>query len=181
MEKMYYDRTLSCSFSKLIEPNGELRWLFDFVKDKDDLDFLIGKNKSKEWISVYRGLTSLIKISKRKSADTVNIDGAKSYKEIAPDLYKNGVPVNKNFHNVLVDLYENIRNNEKFDRYYNNQKEGYYQNELSRKHGINGNTDSNFVIVDKEAVIGYEDQDKKTYYSEIYKNHIKNFKNIYLV
>ena len=38
---MYYNRTISNSFSELIEKNGKLSWLYDFVKTRDDLDFLI--------------------------------------------------------------------------------------------------------------------------------------------
>ena len=53
---MYYNRTLSKELSALLETGGELRWLFDFVKNHPDLDFLVGKNNSKEWLSVYRGL-----------------------------------------------------------------------------------------------------------------------------
>ena len=53
---MYYNRTISNSFSGLIEKGGKLRWLFDFVKNTKELDFLIGKNKETESISVYRGL-----------------------------------------------------------------------------------------------------------------------------
>ena len=160
MEKKgsYYDRTLSNSFSQLIEEHGQLRWLFDFVKEQDDLDFLIGTNRTKEWISVYRGLTRLISISKRKTPDTIKIDGADSYKKIEPDLYGNDIPVTKNFKSLLSDLLEKVRKDKKFDRYYKNEKEGYYQNVLSRKYGINGSYDSDFVIVDKEAVIGYNTQ-----------------------
>ena len=155
----YYDRTLSTSFSQLIEKDGQLRWLFDFVKEQDDLDFLIGKNKDEEWISVYRGLSRVIKISKRIKSETIKIDGADAYKIINPDLYKS--PITKNFQSSLSELLEKVRENEKFDRYYKNKKEGYYQNELSRKHGICGVSNSEFVIVDKEAVIGYDNQDCK--------------------
>jgi len=161
MEKeMYYNRKLSENFSQLIEPSGKLRWLFDFVKNQNDLDFLIGKNKTKEWVSVYRGLSRLITITKTNSLDIIKIDGADAYKDIMPDLYGN-FSTNKNFESLLFDLLENVRTNKKFDRYYNNRKEGYFQNELSRKYGINGNSDSEFVIIDKEAVIGYDKQESK--------------------
>ena len=42
---MYYNRKISDSFSRLLEPNGELRWLFELVLQRSDLDFLLGKNK----------------------------------------------------------------------------------------------------------------------------------------
>ena len=54
-----------------------------------------------------------------------------------------------------------VSNNSRFNGYYNNKKEGYYQNELSRKYGICGNPEDEYVIIDKEAVIGYENQQEK--------------------
>ena len=63
---MYYNRKISDSLSRLIEPRGELRWLFDFVKSRDDLDFLIGKSSSTEWISVYRGLSRRLENAQRQ-------------------------------------------------------------------------------------------------------------------
>ena len=62
---MYYDRIIPDSLSKLIEPQGELRWLFELVKNRSDLDFLICRNISKKWISVYRGLSNLLTIQEK--------------------------------------------------------------------------------------------------------------------
>ena len=42
---MYYNRTISKGLASLLETGGELRWLFDFVKNHKELDFLIGKNR----------------------------------------------------------------------------------------------------------------------------------------
>jgi len=157
---MYYNRTISNSFSELIEKNGKLSWLFEFVKTRDDLDFLIGKNNSKEWISVYRGLTSIIKITGYKRSDDIKIDGAESYRIISPQLYGRK-PISEVFKKELEHLINIISKNEKFDRYYKNKKEGYYQNILSRKYGICGNKNDDFVIIDKEAVVGYLNQKEK--------------------
>ncbi|MEA3494807.1 MAG: hypothetical protein U9R42_02105, partial [Bacteroidota bacterium] len=157
---MYYNRKISNSFSVLIESGGKLRWLFDLVKKRDDLDFLIGKNNSKEWISVYRGLTSIIKITGYKKSDDIKIDGAKSYKIILPQLYGRK-SISEMFKKELEHLINIISKNEKFDKYYKNKKEGYYQNILSRKYGIFGDKDDDFVIIDKEAVVGYLNQKEK--------------------
>lgn len=153
---MYYNRTISKNFSSLLEENGQLRWLFKFVKNHKELDFLIGKNKSKEWISVYRGLTRIISIT-LKNNSTIYIDGAETYKNILPALY-GSKSVNNNFQNDIENLISQIEQNSKFDRYYKSEKEGYYQNELSRIYGICGKPDDDFVIIDKEVVIGYSSQ-----------------------
>lgn len=156
---MYYNRKISNTFSKLIENGGELRWLFDFVINHKELDFLIGKNNSKEWISVYRGLTRIISILPRNNT-SVFIDGDDSYKGISPNLYGQK-SVNENFQNDIENLITQIEQNKQFDRYYENMKEGYFQNELSRIYGICGSSDTDFVIIDKEAVIGYSNQAEK--------------------
>lgn len=157
---MYYNRKISDSFSKLIENGGELRWLFDFVKTHTELDFLIGKNNSKEWISIYRGLSRILTILKTNKPDLVKLDGATAYKNILPTLYGKK-SISKDFNVELKNILDTVVVSPKFDRYYNNKKEGYYQNVLSRKYGICGSANDDFVIIDKEVVIGYLNQKKK--------------------
>jgi hypothetical protein len=157
---MYYNRTLSKELSALLEKGGELRWLFDFVKNHPDLDFLVGKNNSKEWLSVYRGLTRIISIS-LSGTSMIKIDAAVKYKNMFPGLYSKKSSKD-NFQNGLELLIAQIESNREFDRYYKNKKEGYYQNILSRKYGICGCADTDFVIIDKEAVIGYLNQKEKS-------------------
>lgn len=153
---MYYNRTISKDLSSLLEENGQLRWLFEFVKNHKELDFLIGKNKSKEWISVYRGLTRIISIT-LKDNSTICLDAAETYKNILPALY-GSKSINDNFQNDIENLISKIEQNSQFDRYYKKKKEGYYQNELSRIYGICSKPDADSVIIDKEVVIGYSSQ-----------------------
>jgi len=170
---MYYNRKISDSFAQLIKESGDLRWLYHFVKNHDDLDILIGKNHSKEFISVYRGLSRLITIQKTSSPNKIKIDGANSYKALMPDLYGKK-DATFDFKNSMDKLLHQVVNNEKFDRYYNNRKEGYFQNQLSRKYGIDGKKDSDFVIIDKEAVIGYSNQkEKDRQFGELQKKYKK--------
>ena len=157
--RMYYNRTISKRLASLLETGGELRWLFGFVKNHKELDFLIGKNNSKEWISIYRGLTRLICVSLIDDT-TIFIDAAVKYKNLSPKLYGRR-SVSENFQNDLENLILQIEQNRQFDRYYSNRKEGYYQNELSKIYGICQKPDTDFVIIDKEAVIGYSNQPEK--------------------
>ena len=168
MEKkeMYYDRVLSSNFAQLLEIGNELNWLFELVKKRSDLDFLIGRNNSKEWISVYRGLSRCVTINPKEK-----IDGAKAYKEIVPKLYGNKL----DFEKELKELLSIIEKIPKFDRYYNNKKEGYYQNDFSRKYGVLSDANSEFVIIDKEAVIGYKNEKIK---EEIFASLQKRYKKI---
>jgi hypothetical protein len=69
--------------------------------------------------------------------------------------------ITDNFQYAIESLIVQIENERKFDRYYKNEKEGYYQNIFSRRFGICGNPDDDFVIIDKEAVVGYVNQAEK--------------------
>lgn len=161
---MYYERVLSDGFAELLMADGQLRWLFDYVKSHDDLDFLLGKNNEKEWISVYRGLTRIFMISQPNDRNMKTVEfsvgAAQAYKDICPGFFGK-----KMISDISLSPIEEIR---KYlegkgysDRYYGNKKEGYYQNSLSRKFGICGSNDSDFVILDKEVVVGYKNQDEK--------------------
>ena len=162
---MYYDRTVSSKSESLLEKNGELQWLFDFVKSHEELDFLIGKNNSTEWISIYRGLSRILTINRYKRLpNIIKISAAEAYKAI--DRKKNiklygKRDVKEKFNNKITAILNEITNDKKFDRYYINKKEGYYQNILSRSFGICGETIDDFVILDKEAVVGYQDIKEK--------------------
>lgn len=156
--KMYYNRILSDSFSSLIEPNGKIRWLFEFVKNHNDLDFLLGKNNNKEWISIYRGLSRILCIN--KSNDIITLTASEKFKNINPQLYKKSI--NDNFKSDLEILIKEISEQPIFDRYYNNKREGFYQNSFSRRFGICSLESDDFVIVDKEVVVGYESKKDKS-------------------
>ena len=162
---MYYNRTLTQPFSQLFEQGGAFRWLFDYVKDSEDLDFQIGKSKSREWVSVYRGTSRVLKIQPYKGFNVFNIDADRAYRLLATqgriDIYGRKEPDDFG-DGELGDLLGLVRQEKKLDRYYNNRKEGYYQNLFSRTYGIGGEPDGEFVIIDKEAVIGYENEEEKT-------------------
>jgi len=158
---MYYNRVLSPEFAKLLENGRELRWLFDFVKNNNKLDFQIGRNKTKQWISVYFGLTRLFSIRKFKNS-VIFIDADATYKDLLKELYGRK-SITENFQKEIESLIVEIENLSQFDRYFKKEKEGYFQNHFSRRYGINSDPDDQFVIIDKEAVIGYKDQDEKKY------------------
>jgi hypothetical protein len=84
---MYYDRTISKPLAKLISPDGKLRWLFEFVKSRNDLDFLIQKNKSKECISIYRGLAKILSIQLGGKQGSIKISGNSSVRLIVEQIH----------------------------------------------------------------------------------------------
>lgn len=153
---MYYNRTLSSEFEDLLKI-GELNWLIDYVKDREDLDILIGKNNKIEYCSIYRGTTRILLIEKAISKNSkFKIKASAKYKIIAPDIFSG------NICDVTKDNLEKLRSivaeDCRFDRYYNNKKEGWYQNMYARKYGILSHAGSEFVVVDKESVVGYDSE-----------------------
>lgn len=176
---MYYNRKLE-KLAYLIEKDGPLRWLFEYVKHNQDLDFLVGKNNQKEWISVYRGLSRILTILPCREVGRIKVDAADAYKSLAAkkriDIYGNK-EVSDLVIGMLDSFVEIVRNNPRFDRYYQIKEEGYYQNILSRRYGMCGAPNDEFVIVDKEAVIGYaSEKEKAKEYSSFharYKNLLK--------
>lgn len=178
---MYYDRKLTDNFKDLLEQNGIYRWLFDYVKGNVDLDFLIGRNKQKQWISIYRGLSKIVSIETNIKADKIRIDAALPYKRIAAEnnLAIYGEKDNTDLSKDKLDcLITKIRTDPKFNRYYANKKEGYYQTILSRQYGICGGTDSQFVIIDKEVVLGYTNQLEKRNRYDCFRDKYKRLQGI---
>ena len=169
---MYYYRVLSNEFAGLLEKGRELRWLFDFVVKHEELDIRIGKSKTKQWISVYYGLTRLFSIRRFKDS-VIFIDASNAYKEL-PVTFYGRKSITDNFQEEIESLLVQLESKSKIDGYYENGKEGYHQNIFSRRYGICGNPDDEFVIIDKEAVIGYDNQAEKdavfAIIQELYKN-----------
>jgi hypothetical protein len=158
---MYYCRMIPDDFAQIIMQGGALRWLVDYVKTRDDLDLLVGKNNGEKYISVYRGLTKIVTILGTSASDRVRVKTAGTYQKYSPLLVGTKSPSD-----ITKTEIEAIRTSlEKKgldDRYYGNRKEGYYQNEISRIFGLCSNADSDFLILDKEVVVGYEDETEKT-------------------
>jgi len=135
------------------------------VKEHEDLDLHIGRNSDIQWISVYRGLTRIIRVYTTTKSGTIKVDADKKYRDISPELF--GKKQLSELSEVLLEaIRKSLEDEGDKDSRYNNRKEGYYQNEISRKLGLCSGEDSDFVIIDKEAVVGYEDEEEK---SRIYK------------
>lgn len=78
--------------------------------------------------------------------------------ELYPDFYANPTP------KTFAELLRRVNNDRRFDRYYqseNKKKEGFYQNLISRRYTLHCRPEDDIIIVDKEFVIGYENQDTK--------------------
>ncbi len=154
----YYDRTMDDSFiSKVL---SDYPWLIKFVKKTPELDFQTGHDpkQGRSWFSVYRGTGRVLTFVFRRNS--YKMDAANAYKEIAPtDFFVH--PTEDNF----VKYLSNIRDAPNLKRYYESdkgKKEGFYQNLIGRRYTFNTKAEDDFIIIDKEMVVGFKDEVTKT-------------------
>lgn len=167
LQPVYYNRVMSDNFEKLIME--EYNWLIEFVKKNSDLDFQTGfdPKQNKSWFSVYRGTSRILQITKREKAVKEKIDAAPAYKALAPYIFVKQRVDEKSFEVYL----KAIRENPKFGRYYvdsnGKRNEGYYQTLVSRRYTFENKFDDDFVIFDKEFVLGFLDDEEKRAWNEV--------------
>lgn len=154
----YYDRTMDDSFiSKVL---NDYPWLIHLVKNTSELDLQTGHDpkQGRSWFSVYRGTGRVLTFASRRNG--YKIDAADAYKKIAPtDFFER--PTEKSF----VEYLSNIKKTPNLKRYYESdegKKEGFYQNLIGRRYTFNTKIGDDFIIIDKEMVVGFKDEVTKT-------------------
>ncbi|MFC1481600.1 hypothetical protein ACFL6E_05085 [Candidatus Neomarinimicrobiota bacterium] len=163
---MYYYRVISSELENLLKEDGPLGWLPSFIKDeREDIDIHIGANNASEWISCYRGLTRVFRVERGRHRGKLKISVADSYIKLA---VKNGIDL---FHRDIDDLrtakralnnfIEIVKKEPIYARYYDNRREGYWQHNLTRAHSTLASGSSEFLILDRESVIGYSNDIEK--------------------
>ena len=154
----YYDRTMDDSF--ISEVLNDYSWLIHFVKKTSELDLQTGHDpkQGRSWFSVYRGTGRVLTFASRRNG--YKIDAADAYKKIAPtDFFER--PTEKSF----VEYLSNIKKTPNLKRYYESdegKKEGFYQNLIGRRYTFNTKIGDDFIIIDKEMVVGFKDEVTKT-------------------
>ena len=154
----YYDRTMDDSFiSKVLY---DYPWLIPFVKNTSELDLQTGHDpkQGRSWFSVYKGTGRVITFVSRRNS--YKIDAADAYKRIAPIVIFEH-PTEDSF----VEYLSNIKKASNLKRYYESdqgKKEGFYQNLIGRRYTFNTKAEDDFIIIDKEMVVGFKDEVTKT-------------------
>lgn len=171
MNKMYYNRTISETFENLLSDTGEFGWLIPYIKEHKDLDLLLvnnkgDKDKCPQECHIYRGTSRIARIV-LNSKGTWHVDANDSYKELADNIGLSGMfgksdsPDFKFNEDSLEELRKTVAEDPKYDRYYKNKKEGWWQNNIQRRYGIDAKEQSPMLVFDKETVIGYESEKVK--------------------
>ena len=154
----YYDRTMDDSFiSKVL---NDYPWLIHFVKNTSELDLQTGHDpkQGRSWFSVYRGTGRVLTFASRRNGYKTDADD--TYKKIAPtDFFERPTE------NSFVEYLSNIKKASNLKRYYESdqgKKEGFYQNLIGRRYTFNTKAEDDFIIIDKEMVVGFKDEVTKT-------------------
>ncbi|MBP5722910.1 MAG: hypothetical protein J6X18_04980 [Bacteroidales bacterium] len=149
---IYYNRVMHEDLTKLI--SEKYQWLIEYVKNCPELDFQTGSNANDTWFSIYRGTGRVLTIKKNGS-----LIADEKYKGLFPSFYKSP---NKN---NLDCLMKEITKEDDLKKYYigkdGKKKEGYYQNLISRRYSLFCKPQDDFIIIDKEFVLGYSDDEIK--------------------
>lgn len=145
---MYYDRTMIQPLEDLVLQ--DYQWLIDAVKSNPELDFQTGNS----WFSVYRGTGRIMTINPKGK-----IFADSKYMNLCPEFYK--APDLRGLETLLLKIHDDHTLN----RYYmddkGKKKEGFYQNLISRRYSLHCRPDDDFIIIDKEFVLGYLSDKKK--------------------
>jgi len=148
MADIYYNRVMDSKLTDLIDE--KYKWLIEYVKEHSELDFQTGSNATDTWFSVYRGTGRVFTL---KKDGTLKAD--KKYMGLFPDFYK--VPNKEN----LDKLMDKVSSDLALKRYYiaasGKKEEGYYQNLISRRYSLFCEKEDDFIIFDKEFILGYSD------------------------
>lgn len=167
MAQVYYDRTMSPKVIAAVQ--SKYQWVIDYVKKHPELDFQTGRNNNSSWFSVYRGTSRVLTIK-----PSGKVEAAQAYMDLCPEFYNTPSP-------ELFDvLLEKVNNDIYFNRYYSNpeltkKKEGYFQTLIGRRYSLFGKEDDDFIIIDKEMVIGFENTNIKEEWNKPIKDAIAQF------
>lgn len=173
MFNVYYNRVLTEQMVDIIN-DPAFSWLIDYVKQHEELDFQTGSNQKSSWFSVYRGTGRVLSISQDRT-----LSAADAYKNLVPEFYSENNLTPDNFNKLLTK----ISDCEKLGRYYINnkgvKKEGYYQGLIGRRYTFDnlGKDDDEFIIIDKEFVIGFNHKEDKLNWNGSIENEISELIN----
>jgi len=160
----HYCRTMSPEFEQ--ELMASYSWLIDLVRCNDSLDFQTGSNRGVSWFSVYRGTTRIVKLVK-SGVTPISIEVANSYLELCPSIVDTQAFCRDLFIKYLAAIDNNIA---RYGRYYitenGERREGYYQNLISRRYTLDLRPDDDFLIIDKEMVLGFDNEEIKKIWNE---------------
>lgn len=174
-EIVFYDRKMGDGLVKILSNDGYYKWLIPYVKNHPELDFQTGHDakSGRSWFSIYKGTGRIFTISSSRGGKISSPKADKKYMSLSDAIFNRGKIDEFTFNEYL----KRIEYEPKLDRYYISkfgEKEGYYQTLISRRYTINTQYDDDFIIADKEMVIGFKDEIEKKQWNDPIENDISN-------
>lgn len=158
----YYSRVMSPEV--IVRIKNEFAWILEYVERHPELDYQTGSNAVDSWFSLYRGTGRLFTIKKDK------VLAHPEYERLCKEFYNHPSP------ETLDCLLSKVTSIEKFGRYYiskGKKKEGYYQNLISRRYSLFCKESDDFIIIDKEYVLGYKDKETRNIWTDRVKENYR--------
>jgi len=115
--------------------------------------------REQDKIMVYMGTTRLLVIAIDSNRERLTFSAAQSYSDPFLSTYKFSIFPKGEITEYLKRTIQKVDS-----RYFQNRKEGYYQNLICYEYGENAKSDSPFIVIDRECVIGYDDTKAKNKY-----------------
>lgn len=165
----------------VLKPREQLNFLIsDYKGDFDDSSVLDLQIRENNELMYYHGTTRLLTVKLKGSCEAkikIRCKASDSYRKLCTCYYdelmhKDWSIGELNKFKESLKKYLNFAVKSADDRYYKNKKEGYWQNKICNDFGTYWSKKLNWLIIDREAVIGHADKKNK----EIF---FKNFKNKY--
>lgn len=176
-----YKRVLASEFESMLVKDGELRFLITDVPglSPDDPYALDIHLREGNKIMYYSGTTCVLTLQFRqkpkKAPITIKASAAAAYGKYEKcgrefnDLMKewslHEIPeFKKAWHAYLKAVIQAAK-----DRYYRNRQEGFWQNRLCVEFGRNWTPSSDWLVIDRECVIGFDNSgDKSKHYEKAF-------------
>lgn len=108
---------------------------------------------------VYMGTTRLLVITIDANRKKLTFSAAQSYSDPFLGTYNISEPPIREITEYLKRAIQKVNS-----RYFENTKEGYYQNLICYEYGEKAKSESPFIVIDRECVIGYDDTKAKNKY-----------------
>lgn len=172
-----YKRALDEEIAGLLMPGQDFHWLIaagnELDGDRYSIDVQIREGNA---LMYYHGTTSLLRLKLKKTGGGIRAkpSAAATYREGEGSkrqynafkqalTTRQGDQSRQSFREYLKAAASSAGN-----RYYANHKEGWWQNRLCIKHGLEWTPESPWLVVDRECVIGFDGKaEKKDFYDQV--------------
>lgn len=161
---MRYSRTLSAPFLDIL--TGPLAPLLEYRPENEGKDYYLYNSQLRERdeFMVYCGTSRVFVCKYNQRHNALKISAAPTYQKVSPDLMRSWDCGNSTaMKDLAALLIEHLRNVDSHvpRGHYHNKKEGYWQNRICVDFGKCWDPSDEWLIIDREVVIGFDNTSAK--------------------